>query len=457
MDAIVKTNDERGVVSARLVAMLFDRVFLTQSVAVLLAILLTSISFQEKPREVVGWLFLMITIALWRVLLAARFRHSVNPDVTVWSRYAVVAAAISGMAWSVGIVILTWKTSPAVAMFVPFILAGAVAGAVTTLAPVPSAFVAFALTPLLTLAIVQFFTNTLALRFQVTAAVVLFLLGMLLCARQFYEQIQKAIVLEVRYANEARSHAAARDAALNAANVKSDFLAMISHEIRTPMNGIVGMSSLLAESELSEAQVELANVICASACTLLEIVNDIIDVAKLDNGKLSLARSAFSIRKLLHESVTSLRLKIEEKNIKIGLSIPDDIPAMVMGDERKFRKVIDNVLSNAGKFTEQGRIDVRVEKCGSTENVLWLTFAVIDTGIGIPQNAESILFTPFSQIDVSSTRQQGGIGLGLMICRRLVDAMGGTITYESESGRGSTFYIALPFLQVELHPGATSL
>jgi len=441
--------DDLRAASARLTALVYQNVPLTQSVTLILAGLLTCISYQERPKAVIAWYLLMIATSLMRALLAFQYRRSDNKDHPIWRTKAIVAALASGLGWAMGVTIMTWHTSTAVAMFVPFILAGAVAGAVTTLASIPGAFLAFATPPLLTLALVNAFASVFPFWQYVVVSVILFFVGMLVCAGRFHEQIRKALLLESHHANQAALHELARDAAFIATNAKNDFLAMVSHEIRTPMNGIVGMSSLLVESELTEDQLEMASVICSSARTLLGIVNDILDVTKMDSGIFSIEASPFRFRELLQEMFHIAKQDAAAKNIALTLSVPEDVPDALIGDAMKIKKILKHLLSNAVKFTDRGGVEIRVHADHREGNFISLRVEIIDSGIGIPENSEGQLFKPFSQIDPSRTRRHDGTGLGLMISKRLVEAMGGVISYHSILGKGSTFFFSVALELVE--------
>jgi len=431
-------GDQRAA-SARLTALVYQNVPLTQSVTLVLAGLLTCISYPERPKTVIVWFSVMFCISLMRAFLALQYRRTNNKDLAVWRTKAVFAALASGFGWALGVLIMTWHTSTALAMFVPFILAGAVAGAVTTLASVPGAFLAFATPPLLTLASVNAIASVFPFWEYFVSAVILFFLGMLVCARRFHEQIRKVLLLEAYHANQASMYELARDAALIATNAKIDFLAMVSHEIRTPMNGIVGMTSLLVESELTKDQTQMTTVICASARTLLDIVNDLLDVAKMDNSVLSVEWRPFRIRPLLQEMLHSALQEAEAKQIFLTLSVPDSVPNALIGDAVKVRKVLKHLLSNAVKFTDRGGVEIKISANRLEGRFVSLKVEVVDSGIGIPPNSEGQLFKPFAQIDPSRTRRHDGAGLGLMICKRFVEAMGGVIGYHSTLGKGSTF------------------
>ena len=242
----------------------------------------------------------------------------------------------------------------------------------------------------------------------------------------------------------------AKEAAEAADRAKSEFLAIVSHEIRTPINGVIGFAQILADSPLSPEQREQVAIIKSSGQALEKLIADILDLSKIEAGKIDIESSPFGLHKCVEEVTAFFQPRARSAALALTATIDADVPVIVNSDEARLRQILTNLIGNALKFTERGSITVQVScmrgepvSMRDTRRALRLFFSVADTGIGIPADKISKLFKPFSQVDSSSERRRSGTGLGLIISKRLCELMGGSISVDSKPGEGTTFRFSL--------------
>ena len=253
---------------------------------------------------------------------------------------------------------------------------------------------------------------------------------------------QTSVIINEHYR---RAIERARMAALEASEAKSGFLSSMSHEIRTPMNAIVGLAEVLGETPLTQEQRRYVNTMFANGKSLLELINNILDLAKIESGRLSTVEEEFDVAELSEQVADSLALRAHEKDLELTVWVDPEVPEVLIGDPLRLRQIIVNLLGNAVKFTEFGEVSLSVDKVSSAQGRVEVCFTVSDTGIGIPEEKIDSVFQVFTQLDSSASRRHEGSGLGLTIVNRLLELLGGKLTVQSEILKGSSFRATLPF------------
>jgi two-component system sensor histidine kinase RpfC len=252
------------------------------------------------------------------------------------------------------------------------------------------------------------------------------------------------LVLPIFFSSLLRKLTKAKAVAEEANKSKSQFLANMSHEIRTPLNGVIGMCDLLNSTSMTNEQKELAHTIHSSAHALLSIIEDVLDISKIEAGKFTIEVTDFDLHSLINSTIRMMRIQAESKGLKIASHISPSTPFNLIGDPHHLRQVFINLIGNAIKFTDSGSVDFRITTTSETDNTAHISFEVIDTGVGIPLKAQENIFNSFTQADSSTTRKFGGTGLGTTISKQIINLMGGEIGVYSVPGNGSTFWFNIP-------------
>jgi signal transduction histidine kinase/CheY-like chemotaxis protein len=437
---------------------------------------------EHSPYKVATWFALMTAITTARIIFQKRIssgRIEVTRNLTAW---LLVTVAINGFIWSLPSIWLM-PSKPTDQVMLSLFMVGISATSLTSLASMRHAYGTFIGAMMLPIA-AQFLW--MGENYATSAiGIIAYMIFMIGGAQRQTEgtenllrlqldnatlaaniQREKEIVerankdLQQQIEQRERTEAALRASkaeAESASRAKSQFLANMSHELRTPLNGILGTSELLMRSLPNMGQLtkhlKYTQTIHGAGERLLHLIGDILDMARIEAGTLRLEHNSFAPRELISEVVELSAKQCNDKGLKLAISVSQQVPALLRGDENRLRQVLGNLVANAVKFTERGGIDIRVEVVSLAGNAtasqndtqVTLRWSVIDTGIGIAEHARPQLFQPFSQIDESHTRRFGGSGLGLAICHQLVHAMGGRIDVESSPQRGSTFWFELSF------------
>jgi len=421
-------------IHARQTALLFRNAGMGLLISVCVAIPTAYLGSISRPGPVIwAWLGCVLLLLAFRYHQVLRYRAAqpAPEEAARWSARFIRLAALHGVLWTLGGGVVMWGNSDAYRVAVVLILAGMVSGANGTLSSVKSAFRLFAVPMMLGAALISFAGAVTPVHWVIGFLCLVYLAGMLRSSDYLHGVLLETFTLELEKSNLVEK----AEAALRA---KSEFLANVSHEIRTPMNTILGMAQLALREEQNPRQRDYLRKIQLSGDHLLSIIDDILDLSKIDAGKLGIEVVDFEFGKIMASLGTLVAEKAADKHLSLVFDIDPAIPRYLRGDPLRLTQVLANLANNAIKFTAKGGVTVRA---GKPEGSGLIRFEVQDTGIGIAKEELPLLFRPFQQADTSTTRRFGGTGLGLAICKQLVEMMeGGSIGVESVPGAGSTFW-----------------
>ncbi|UCB55320.1 MAG: response regulator [Thiotrichales bacterium] len=442
-------------------------------VGFIMAILWVVLLWNKLPHVVLSvWLGFMASLFVVRTFIT--YSRMYDPArkrgyVDIARRWYLLAVLITGAGWGVTSTLM-FPYDRVEQIVLAFILAGVAASGVTlsNVAWVYSGFVGLALVPLM----VRLFYIGGEVYYALSAMTGLFMVVMILAVYRMYlassdalrleytneelitnltqagvklENMNRELTDEIEYVKRMEKELKqAKDKAEEMSQAKGEFLANMSHEIRTPMNGVIGTLQLLSDTDLGSVQKEYVDTAHKSAHSLLTILNDILDLSKIEAGKLNIELIPLDLSEIVNQLITLHTMTAEEKCIEFYADIDKRLPAVLTGDPTRIRQILANLVSNALKFTEKGHVALKVRVVSIDDDKADIRFEVEDTGVGIEENVKDKLFNEFTQADGSTTRKYGGTGLGLAIVKQLVEMMEGRFGVESVPGEGSTFWFRLP-------------
>ncbi|QBC42811.1 response regulator [Iodobacter fluviatilis] len=389
-----------------------------------------------------AWWLSTCALALFRLSIFNQYaKNAARYHFSYWRRIHLIGVCLTGLLWCTGGIYFMLSSTILLKMFTAFVFSGLVVGSLPILGPMLPAMRVYAF-----LMVLPILINACTLPTQMDMLLggmnLFFFFTLMKSARSYHDTIVESLILELGQTRLAEDLAKMRNQAEMATRSKSEFIANVSHEIRTPMNGILGMANLLAQSPLSTKQKETVDVICTSADLLLALVNDVLDLSKIEANYLEISSQPIHLASLSNEILNMFKQAAKSKDLNIVLQHNGNIDITLLGDGLRLRQILVNLIGNAIKFTHQGLITLHINvKEIATD--YQIDIAVIDSGIGISADRLPYIFDAFVQADGSSTREYPGTGLGLTIARRLVRAMGGDLIATSKLASGSKFQFTL--------------
>jgi two-component system, sensor histidine kinase len=405
------------------------------------------------------WLGFMLAISAFRLGLNLAFGRAEgrSPDFSSWALWHVVGTTLTGLGWGLSVWLFpTWE-DPRLGLLHVLVLAGVSTAAARLLLPMHKGSIAYLLAVLVPLA-TRFLAYGDVTGVAIGVCVIIFLAYMTSATLRNRRLLEDALVM--RFERETLSSELnvqhtqrelrelelreAREKAESASRAKADFLATISHEIRTPLNGVLGMLRIVRDTPLTPEQRDYLKTASDSAETLLLLLNDVLDFSKIEAGRLELQSAPFAPSLTASAVADLMHARARDKGLQFELQVGENIPSAIVGDANRLRQILVNLIGNAIKFTERGRVELSVTCAERTDTGAVMHFTVTDTGIGIDSSALERLFKPFTQADHSMARRYGGTGLGLAISVRLAQAMGGLLQVKSTLNQGTTFRLIFP-------------
>lgn len=425
-----------GEIHSALLHAAYGRMPLTILMASMCALVLGGIGWPFLPSTPLAiWVGTILVVSLEYGVFLMWFKRAApaEPALLRWDRLFTVHAALAGLAWSIGPVLMIPEGSLFVALPIAILLCVCGVGTISYVEH-RKGMQSFLVCALVPPSVAAWQANESLMQLMALAL----LIGMVVFVVAGYEANK---TIRLLYLERAKFHAAMNTA--NAANdAKSQFLANISHEISLPVNGVIGMTDLALNMALNNEQRGYLHAAKSSAQSLLLILNDVLDFSKIEVGKLNIEHIPFSLRHIVMDTLAAIEMRAAVKGLKLVCELPADLPGLMRGDPGRMRQVLTILCDNAIKFTRQGQIVVRAKWAYSGAGAVNVKLYVRDTGIGIPEDKQKLIFTAFSQVDASTTPQFGDRGLGLTISARLVELMGGRIGVKSQVHQGSTFYFS---------------